>query len=54
MPTREEIMAFIKRMLNNMIIKKEDIWVALYCLFLDYIHNVPRITDSNRLKKGNY
>ncbi len=52
MPTREEIMAFIRRMLDDMIIKEEDIWVALYCLFLDYIHNVPRITDSNRLKKG--
>lgn len=52
MPTREEIMAFIKKMLGDMILQKKDVWVALYCLFLDYIHSAPRITDSNRLKKG--
>jgi len=52
MPTRGEIMAFIKKMLDGMSLNKKDIWVALYCLFLDYIHNVPRITDSNRLTKG--
>jgi hypothetical protein len=52
MPTREEIMSFIKRMLDGMPPNETNIWVAIYCLFLDYIHNVPRITDSNRLTKG--
>lgn len=30
----------------------DDVWVALYILLLDYSNDVPRITDSNRLKPG--
>jgi hypothetical protein len=52
MPTREEIRAFVHRFLERRIRTVDDIWVALYCLLLDYIHGVPRITDSNRLKGG--
>lgn len=52
MPTREEIMAFVSKMLDQWIFTVDDIWVALYRLLLDYVYDVPRITDSNRLKHG--
>lgn len=51
MPT-EEIMACIRTCLDQWIQTKNDIWIALYRLLLDYIYEVPRITDSNRLKAG--
>ena len=52
MPTREEIMAFVRRLLDESAITFSTIWVCIYRLLLDYIHGVPRITDSNRLKQG--
>ncbi|HHN47056.1 MAG TPA: hypothetical protein ENN09_06400, partial [Planctomycetes bacterium] len=52
MPTREEIMKLVSRLLNCWIAVPDDIWVALYRLLLDYAHGVPRITDSNRRKTG--
>lgn len=52
MPTREEIMAFVRQLFDRWIYKVDDVWLALYRLLLDYIHGVPRITDSNRLKHG--
>ena len=52
MPTREEIMAFVSKMLDQWVFTVDDIWVALYRLLLDYVYDVPRITDSNRLKHG--
>jgi len=52
MPTREEIMAFVCQLFDRWIRTIDDIWLALYRLLLDYIHGVPRITDSNRLKVG--
>ncbi|MGQ9626200.1 MAG: hypothetical protein ACUVV0_04760 [Anaerolineae bacterium] len=52
MPTREEIMAFVHQCLDKWIKTPDDIWVAFYRLLLDYVHGVPRITDSNRLKGG--
>lgn len=52
MPTREEIMAFVRQMLDQWIRTTADSWVALYRLLLDYTHGVPRITDSNRLRHG--
>lgn len=52
MPTREEIMAFVRQLFDQWIRMPEDIWIAVYRLLLDYIHNVPRITDSNRLRRG--
>jgi len=52
MPTREEIMAFVCQLLDRWISTADDIWVAFYRLLLDYAHGVPRITDSNRLKRG--
>jgi len=52
MPTHEEIMAFVRKFLDQWIRRDDDIWVALYRLLLDYIYGVPRITDSNRLKPG--
>jgi hypothetical protein len=52
MPTHEDIMAFIRSMLDDWVDAPDDIWVALYRLLLDYIYDVPRITDSNRLSHG--
>ncbi|MHC1569610.1 MAG: hypothetical protein ACXQTA_01135 [Candidatus Syntropharchaeales archaeon] len=52
MPTREEIMLFIRQVFERWIRSTDDIWVAFYRLLLDYAHGVPRITDSNRLRKG--
>lgn len=52
MPTREEIMALVRRLLDEWVSGHDEIWVALYRLLLDYEHGVPRMTDSNRLKKG--
>jgi hypothetical protein len=52
MPTREEILAFVKRLFDQVVRSPSDVWIAMYCLLLDYIYGVPRITDSNRLKKG--
>lgn len=52
MPTHEEIMAFIRSLLDDWVSTPDDLWVALYRLLLDYIYDVPRITDSNRLKQG--
>jgi hypothetical protein len=54
MPTREEIMALVQRLLSEWIHVPADIWVALYRLLLDYEHDVPRITDSNRLRDGTW
>lgn len=45
-------MAFVCGILDQWITKADDIWIALYRLLLDYIHGVPRITDSNRLEHG--
>jgi hypothetical protein len=45
-------MAFISEFLDRCLHAATDIWVALYGLFLDYAHGVPRITDSNRLRRG--
>jgi len=52
MPTHEEIMAFVRQLLDQWVHTADDIWIALYRLLLDYAHGVPRITDSNRLRKG--
>jgi hypothetical protein len=52
MPTREEIMEFVSKFFDQWIRTADDIWSAIYRLFLDYIHGVLRITDSNRLKQG--
>lgn len=52
MPTREEIMAYVRQLLAQKVKIPDDFWIGIYCLLLDYIHDVPRITDSNRLKKG--
>lgn len=52
MPTRDEIMAFVRKILDQRIQTVDDIWVVLYLLLLDYIYGVPRITDSNRLEGG--
>ena len=52
MPTREEIMAFVRQFLGRWVARPDDVWVALYRLLLDYAHGVPRITDSNRLRRG--
>jgi len=52
MPTHEEIMAFVRQLLDRWIRTPADIWIAIYCLLLNYEHGVPRITDSNRLKSG--
>ena len=52
MPTREEIMKFMAKHLARMVRTPADIWVALYILLLDYVGNVPRITDANRFKPG--
>lgn len=45
-------MVFVRKFLNRGIHTADDIWVAFYRLLLDYAHGVPRITDSNRLKRG--
>lgn len=52
MPTREEIMTFVRQFLEQWIHTTDDAWVALYRLLLDYAYDVPRITDSNRLTGG--
>jgi hypothetical protein len=52
MPTREEICTFVRALLQRWIEAGHDIWVSLYLLLLDYSYDVPRITDSNRLKHG--
>ncbi len=52
MPTREEIMAFVRQQFDRGVRTVDDAWLSLYCLLLDYIHGVPRITDSNRLTHG--
>lgn len=52
MPTREEIMAFVRQQFDRHVRTVGDSWLWLYCLLLDYIHGVPRITDSNRLRHG--
>lgn len=52
MPTREQIMAFVRQLFDQWIRTADDIWLAFYRLLLDYVHGVPRITDSNRLKRG--
>ena len=49
MPTREEIMRFVRQCFDQWIRTRDDVWLALYRLLLDYVHGVPRITDSNRL-----
>lgn len=38
--------------LARLVKTQADIWVALYVLLLDYVNNVPRITDANRLRPG--
>jgi len=52
MPTREEIMAFVRELSDRWVHTPADMWIALYRLLLDYKHDVPRITDSNRLRSG--
>src|SRR5579859_6656169 len=52
MPTRAELMVLVVNLLNQWVDKPETLWVAIYRLLLDYEHDVPRITDSNRLKRG--
>ncbi|MBI3950417.1 MAG: hypothetical protein HY314_08195 [Acidobacteria bacterium] len=52
MPTREAICAFVRTLLQRWIEAGHDIGVSLYLLLLDYNYDVPRITDSNRLKQG--
>jgi len=52
MPTREQVMEFIKEFLWASIRALDEAWISLYRLFLDYAHGVPRITDSNRLRGG--
>lgn len=52
MPTREEILTFVRAFLDQQVHNPADVWVALYLLLLEYIHGVPRITDSNLLKQG--
>ena len=52
MPTRAEIMAFVSQLFDQGIQTADDAWVALYRLILEYVYDVPRITDSNRLKRG--
>lgn len=52
MPPREEILAVVHKLFEQWIHTADDIWIALHRLLLDYLHGVPRITDSNRLKQG--
>ncbi len=52
MPTRDEILRFMTAQLAKLVKTPADVWVALYLLLLDYSTDVPRITDSNRLKPG--
>jgi hypothetical protein len=52
MPTRDEILRFMTEQLARLVKTPADIWAALYLLLLDYSNDVPRITDSNRLKPG--
>jgi hypothetical protein len=52
MPTREEIMAFVRQQFDRAVRTVDGAWLSLYCLLLDYVHGVPRITDSNRLRHG--
>ncbi len=52
MPTREQIMAFVMQLLDEWAVTLGTIWVCVYRLLLDYAHGVPRITDSNRLRRG--
>ena len=52
MATREEIINFVYRLLKDWIRTEDDVWVSIYRLLLDYIYDVPRITDSNRLTEG--
>ena len=52
MPTREEVLGFIYQLLKNWISTEEDVWVSIYRLLLDYIYDVPRIIDGNRLVQG--
>ena len=52
MPTREQVLIFVYQLLENWISTEQDVWVSIYRLLLDYIYDVPRITDSNRLEKG--
>ncbi len=35
MPTREEIMEFVRKILHESAHSVDDFWVALYCLLLD-------------------
>lgn len=52
MPTREEIRVAVERLLAGWVRGPTNLWVPLYRLLLDYEHGVPRITDSNRLRRG--
>jgi hypothetical protein len=52
MPTREEILAFVCEQFDRAVRTIDAAWLSIYCLLLDYVHDVPRITDSNRLKHG--
>jgi len=52
MPTREEIMAFVRQLFDQWIRTADDGWLALYRLLLEYAHGVPRMTDANRLRRG--
>jgi len=52
MPPREEILAVVHKLFKQWIHSTDDIWIAFYRLLLDYVHGVPRITDSNRLRQG--
>jgi hypothetical protein len=45
-------MALVRKLLDEWVSSPDDMWVAFYRLLLDYEHGVPRMTDSNRLKKG--
>jgi hypothetical protein len=45
-------MALVSQLFDQWIHTTGDIWVALYRLLLDYVYDVPRITDSNRLRGG--
>jgi hypothetical protein len=54
MPTREEIMAFVRQQFDQRVRTVGHAWLWLYCLLLDYIHGVPRNTDSNRLRRGRW
>lgn len=53
MPQRRDATEqIVKTLFDEWQTTPDTLWQSIYRLLLDYVHDVPRITDANRLRKG--